>query len=145
MKFLLRLTIFILMFASITACSEASKYKEVKPENGIVKIDVSSVNDGNAHYYSYKVDGKEVKFFLIKSNDGVIRAAFDACDVCYPQKKGYSQEGEFMVCNNCGQKFHSSKINEVKGGCNPSPLARKENGGVITISVADIKKGTFYF
>ena len=29
-----------------------------------------------------------------------------------------------MVCNNCGQRFPSNLINEVRGGCNPSPLER---------------------
>ena len=31
-----------------------------------------------------------------------------------------------MVCNNCGQKFSSDLINEIKGGCNPAPLERTE-------------------
>ena len=33
-----------------------------------------------------------------------------------------------MVCNNCGQQFDSSKINELKGGCNPSPIERTVEG-----------------
>ncbi|MFC1657387.1 Fe-S-containing protein [Candidatus Moduliflexota bacterium] len=86
---------------------------------------VSTFDDGQPKYYSYKGSGgRDVKFFVLKSSDGVIRAAFDACDVCYQSKKGYRQDGDFMVCNNCGQRFTSVRINEVKGGCNPAPLKR---------------------
>ena len=64
----------------------------------------------------------------MQSKDGEYRAAFDACDVCYPNKKGYTQQGDLMVCNNCGLQFESTKINEVKGGCNPSPIERTLEG-----------------
>ncbi|UOD35694.1 DUF2318 domain-containing protein [Deferribacteraceae bacterium V6Fe1] len=124
---------------------QSGKYEKVKPENGIVKIPVSKVSDGIIHYYEFENNGRPVKFFVLQDNNGTIRAAFDACDVCYPEKKGYRQEGDFVVCNNCGQKFHESKINEVRGGCNPAPLDRKINGQYLEIQVADIKKGAFYF
>ena len=121
------------------------KYSTVEPENGIVTIPVADVSDGEAHYYIYEKNGSEVKFFLLKSSDGVIRAAFDACDVCFREKKGYSQDGDFMVCNNCGQRFHSSRINEVKGGCNPSPLNRIFDEASVTIKARDIMAGRGYF
>jgi uncharacterized membrane protein len=124
---------------------QSGKYEKVKAENGVVKIPVSKVSDGNIHYYEYDNNGKPVKFFVLQSNDGTIKAAFDACDVCYPEKKGYRQEGDFVICNNCGQRFHESKINVQKGGCNPAPLNRSVNGSFLEIQVADIKKGSFYF
>lgn len=121
------------------------RYDSIEAKDGIVTIPVADVNDGEAHYYVFKENGFEVKFFLLKSNDGVIRAAFDACDVCFREKKGYDQDGEFMVCNNCGMRFHSSRINEVKGGCNPSPLNRVYDDKTITIKVKDIMSGRGYF
>jgi uncharacterized membrane protein len=51
-----------------------------------------------------------------------------------------------MVCNNCGQRFPSVKINEIKGGCNPAPLNRKVVGDKLVIKVADIiEGGDLYF
>jgi uncharacterized membrane protein len=123
----------------------ASKYQSVKAENGQVLIPINTVNDGEAHYFTLKSQGREINFFVLKSRDGVIRAAFDACDVCFPQKKGYRQQGDFMICNNCGQQFHSTKINVIKGGCNPAPLHRTENGGQLVITLADINSGIRYF
>ncbi|MHB8790064.1 MAG: Fe-S-containing protein [Desulfobulbaceae bacterium] len=121
------------------------KYSQVKAENGLVTIPLDQVNDGKAHYFSHDVQGKTIKFFVIRSNDGVIRAAFDACDVCFPEKKGYSQDGDFMICINCGQRFHTSRINVVKGGCNPAPLHRVSQGRNLVIAAADILTGSRYF
>lgn len=120
-------------------------YAALKAKNGEVRIDLAKVSDGEAHYFSHAANGNNVDFFVVKSVDGVMRAAFDACDVCYREKKGYRQEGNFMVCNNCGMQFRTDLINEVKGGCNPAPLNRKVEGDEIVIKTADIAGGGRYF
>jgi len=122
-----------------------NKYKIVKAENGKVMIPVSEVSDGKARFFTFRNGGKNINFFVLKSSDRVIRAAFDACDVCYKERKGYRQERDHMVCNNCGQKFLSIHINNVKGGCNPAPLDRTVSGNYIVLKVPDIEKGNFYF
>ena len=113
--------------------------------SGDVKIALAKVNDGKAHFYSYDAGGVQVKYFVLKSSDGVVRAAFDACDVCFAQKKGYHQEGDEMVCNNCGQTFPSNRIGETKGGCNPHPLARRIEGQYLVVRKADIAERKDYF
>jgi len=113
--------------------------------SGDVKIALADVNDGKAHFYSYDAGGVEVKYFVLKSSDGKIRAAFDACDVCFANKKGYHQEGDEMVCNNCGRRFPSTKINVLEGGCNPSPLDRTVKGQTLVLNTADIQAGVQYF
>jgi len=119
--------------------------KELKPADGVVKIPVADVSDGKAHYYKVTDSGAVIEFFVLKSPDGTIRSAFNACDVCYPAKKGYSQQGEFMICNNCGQKFHANRVAEVKGGCNPGPLPRVVEGDTLVIQLKDIQTGARYF
>lgn len=121
------------------------QYEEIEAVNGELKIPVRDIDDGNAYYFSHKIDGNDVKFFIVKSLDGVIRAAFDACDVCYPAQKGYTQDGDFMICNNCGRRFHSTRINVEKGGCNPAPLAREIVGKQLVIKVSDLTLGSKYF
>ncbi|WP_432737965.1 Fe-S-containing protein [Maridesulfovibrio sp. FT414] len=117
----------------------------MKLEGNKAIIPLEEVSDSEAHYYSMNVDNTNVRFFVLKSKDGVIRAAFDACDVCYHSGKGYSQDGDFMVCNNCGMRFHSTRINIVSGGCNPSPLERTIEGQNLIISMDAIKSGKKYF
>lgn len=102
--------------------------------------------DGKKHQFTYKTeDGIIIRYFILKSSDGVIRAAFDACDVCWLENKGYSQKGDFVVCNNCGKRFPSTRINEVHGGCNPAPLRRKVENGNVIIQVTDLLGGKNYF
>ena len=120
-------------------------HKKIKDKDGRISIPLKDIDDGKAHYFQYKNGDSSVKFFVVKSNDGVIRAAFDACDVCYPEKKGYSQDGDFMICNNCGRRFHSSRINVVEGGCNPAPLKRAVLADQLIIEVKDIVPGSRYF
>jgi uncharacterized membrane protein len=112
---------------------------------GDVKIALADVSDGKAHFYSYDAAGTQVKYFVLKSSDGKVRAAFDACDVCYAQKKGYHQEGDEMVCNNCGRRFPSTKINEVEGGCNPSPIERTVKGQDLVLTTDELQAGVQYF
>lgn len=120
-------------------------HQQVEAVNGEVRLSVSDISDGTPHYYMFKDNEKEIRFFVLQSSDGVLRAAFDACDVCYRSRKGYSQDGEYMVCNNCGMKFHSSRINVVQGGCNPAPLKRRVEGSELVIAKADILPGARFF
>ena len=130
---------------ALASFSLFSSHKNIKATQGEVRIPVKKINDGKAHYYKFKNGDSTIKFFVVKSRDGFIRAAFDACDVCVHAKKGYSQDGDFMICNNCGMRFHSSRINVVKGGCNPAPLNRKVVSNTLIIKAEDIVKGTYYF
>jgi uncharacterized membrane protein len=111
-----------------------------------VSYPVELFADGEARHFSYKADDAiTIQYFVLKSSDGVIRAAFDACDVCWPSGKGYQQSGDVMVCRNCGRKFASIKVNEVKGGCNPAPLNRKVEDGKVVLQINDILTGKQYF
>ena len=111
-----------------------------------VSFPVQAFADGKAQYFQYPIgNGVTVRFFIIRSSDGVVRAAYDACDVCWREGKGYYQDGDFMVCRNCGQRFASVKVNEIKGGCNPAPLNRTIVGDKLVIKIADIVQGSQYF
>lgn len=110
-----------------------------------VTMPVSSVSDGQAHFFTYDAGGTTVKYFILADKTGEVRAALDACEVCYPQKKGYHQEADTMVCNNCGRSFPATDLNVVTGGCNPIPLERSVDGGTLTITVDGLQAGSRYF
>ncbi len=110
-----------------------------------VAFPVSLFEDGKARHFEHKDGEITIRYFILKSSDGVLRAAFDACDVCWPAGKGYYQEGDHMVCRNCGRRFASVLVNEVKGGCNPAPLNRSVQDGKLIIQVKDILDGKQYF
>ncbi len=122
-----------------------SKPPLLTPENGQLALPLDQISDGKAHHFRVlSDDGTMVTFFVLKSKDKVIRAAMDACDVCYRAGLGYTQDGDFMVCGNCGQRFASNKINVIKGGCNPAPLERVIQGQNLVIAMADINKNSWY-
>jgi uncharacterized membrane protein len=110
-----------------------------------VAYPASLFDDGKARHFAYKTNDITIKYFVIKSSDGVIRAAFDACDVCWPAGKGYYQDGDYMVCRNCGRRFASNLVNVVQGGCNPAPLDRAVEDNQLVIYANDILKGKQYF
>ncbi len=111
-----------------------------------ITLPLQAFADGQARFYkSVTTAGQEVRFFVMQSADGVVRAAYDACDVCYRERKGYHQEGDDMICNNCGRHFPSRSINDVAGGCNPAPLQRAIQGNQVVITAAAVAAGASYF
>jgi len=110
-----------------------------------VSFPVSMFDDGKARHFEHVDGNMTIRYFILKSSDGVIRAAFDACDVCWPAGKGYYQEGDNMVCRNCGRRFASVLVNEVQGGCNPAPLTRSLENDKLIIQIKDIQQGRQYF
>ena len=111
-------------------------------EEGLIKIPVDSVTE-EATFYK---EGP-VQYFLVLGTDGEIKTALDACDVC-GGTKGYRQEGSYMVCNNCGQKFHVNflgKDNIKGGGCWPSHLDHEVKDGFVIIKKSDIDSNAWRF
>jgi uncharacterized membrane protein len=133
--------VIVFMFLSFTKTGETRTAQEDR-----VSYPMSKFDDGKAKFFQYKTpQGLTIKYFILKSSDGVVRAAFDACDVCWPSGKGYYQDGDVMVCRNCGRRFASVKVNEVRGGCNPAPLKREVVGDQLVIQAADLMQGAQYF
>jgi len=110
-----------------------------------VKIPLKILDSGKALFLVHPHEGRDLFSFAMRSSDGVYRAAFDTCDVCFRANRGYRQEGDLMVCKQCRQAFPSVKINEVRGGCNPAPLSRKVEGQFLVIQKADLAAGKDYF
>ena len=122
------------------------KYEKVKANKGTITLPIAILADGKARFYKFKDGGKDITFFAVKAADGSIRTAFDACDACYRDKKGYEQQGDKMNCKNCNQKFAIKRLGpNATGGCNPGYLPHKQNGKTISVSVTDLKGGARYF
>ena len=122
------------------------KYEKAKVTNGTFTLPAAKLADGKAHFYKLEDGGKEIAFFVVKSADGSVKAAFDACDACYKSKKGYEQQGDKMNCKNCNQKFAIGRLGpNATGGCNPGYLPHQLNGGTISIKASDLKGGARYF
>jgi uncharacterized membrane protein len=120
-----------------------NKGENVVLADGEVKIDASTFNDNQARFYNVQMqDGKTIYFFALKDRQGIYRAAANACQVCFATGKGFHQEGDEIVCNNCGNRYPIEKIATEKGGCNPGPINPnlEVRGGNIIVKQADIEQ-----
>lgn len=105
--------------------------------------DITSV----ATFVNYKVDGVIIQFVVVRGTDGEIKIAFNTCQACNPSPNAYFiQDGDYLECQNCGNRFHINKIGIEKGGCNPAPVEEKEvleNKIIISKEYADSYKEKF--
>lgn len=128
-----------------SAHAGAAAAEAATQENGEVRIPLSDLDDKAAHFYVYQAGGRDIRFFLLRDAEGGVRAALDACHNCYRAKRGYRQEGNTVICNNCGMSFRYENIGIITGGCNPIPLPRKIVGQVVVLKTKDIEAGAKYF
>jgi hypothetical protein len=127
------------------ASSRLTHAAAVKSEGGEVRVPLADVDDGNAHFFAYVSGGKTLTFFVMKAMDGSIRTAFDACVACNHAKLGYRQEGQLVVCNNCGMGFKPVDVGKATGGCTPIPVNKSMDGKMLVLKAKDLDDGAKYF
>ncbi len=111
----------------------------------ILKIPVSEITS-TVRFYTYDSNGVTVKYFAVRDGSGNVVVATNACDVCYSQKKGFVQVGTSMKCNNCGNQYAISGIENAPGaGCWPSYLANDVNNGYLEVSKTALDAKRFMF
>lgn len=121
------------------------QYTAVKAENGEVTVLLGGLQGSTASYFVYSAGGKDIKFFVLRATDGTVRVALDACTACNHAKLGYRQNGEAMVCNNCGMSFKSTDVGHISGGCSPIPLKNSQDGKMLVVKAKDLEEGAKYF
>lgn len=139
----------IVTIATIALTTSLNKNKNnvEEFEERIITIPLNELST-TAQFYEEEIDGVAVKFFAVKDDEGNVKTAFDACDVCFNSKKGYTQQGDYVVCNNCGNKYHISGLgteNKAKGGCWPSYLPSETEDENLIINLSDIAQGKYKF
>ncbi len=112
---------------------------------GGIDIPLVELFTHEARFFDYVAsDNTLVHFFVIRSPDGVFHAALDACGVC-KGPEGYYQQGDDLICRNCGNRFPSTSVNEVAGDCRPIGLPQTVEGDYLVINVSDLESRKTYF
>jgi uncharacterized membrane protein len=76
-----------------------------------------------ARFYPVETDGTRLEVIAVEAPDGTIRTAFNTCQICYDSGRGYyKQDGDALVCQNCGNRFRMDQVEVRSGGCNPVPI-----------------------
>jgi len=128
---------------SVCACSKKavqdSSLNQRKPaiaDQDLI-INVADITR-NALFFPVEIDGKQIEVIAVKSPDGIIRTAFNACQVCYKLGKGYYvQVDTVLVCQQCKKRYRMEVLETKTGGCNPIsifPENKTVTDSTITIS-----------
>jgi high-affinity iron transporter len=105
------------------------KATALSAQDNQVRIPLSQLIDSSLHYYTAEVNQADIRFLVIHKSGGDYAAALDACQICGPV--GYRQEGQNVICRNCGAAIYIPSIGQ-SGGCNPIAVnSRVENGEVV--------------
>ena len=116
--------------------------------SGDLVINIKDVSE-KATYYPIEVDGIKMEVLAVKAPDGTIRTALNTCQVCYDSGRGYYvQEGSVLVCQNCGNRFRTSDVEKVRGGCNPVPIMQEDkvvDNSTITVPAEFLQKAKGLF
>ncbi len=144
--FLIMLAAVYIVFPKGADNNESNEIKAVKDDD--IVIPISSVTK-QAAFYPAVINGTKLEVIAVKASDGSIRTAFNTCQVCYGSGRGYyEQEGDELICQNCGNRFGMEDVEVTKGGCNPFPITEEyktvdsEN---ITISKDFLTQATVIF
>ena len=136
---LLAITAFIVVYPSIRDAKANSATFVSAGQDGAVRIAIGEIKGNDAKFFEYNTSNKKsVHFFVVRTSDGVYRVATDACKVCFREKKGYHQEGDGMVCNECGHHSHIAEGAVASDSCSPEGIPRKIDGNMIVIAAADL-------
>ena len=135
--------------ASKATDDKEDKKETTKIEKGdslVIKTDDLSED---AAFYPIEVDGTEMEVIAVKDAEGTIRTAFNTCQICYDSGNGYyKQEGDKLVCQNCGNSFSKEDVGVLSGGCNPYPIFpedRADTEDTVTISYDFLKSAQGLF
>ncbi len=115
--------LFILMITAefIYAKSRAtlSPATPVAALDGLVRIPLAELADGDLHRYEFQSASGATRFFAMIRAGMEPAVALDACEICGPE--GYYRQASNVICKNCGAAIYIPSIG-LSGGCNPIPL-----------------------
>ncbi|MDR3722754.1 MAG: Fe-S-containing protein [Candidatus Acidoferrales bacterium] len=120
-------------FAYSRAMAAPTPAKTLEAQNNQVRIPLSELTDQSLHFYTADVNGTVVRFLVIHKTNGDYTAALDACQIC--GRAGYRQEGQNVICRNCGASIYVPSIGD-HGGCNPIPVKSSVVGGEVIVDLS---------
>jgi high-affinity iron transporter len=110
-----------------------SPARTLTAQDNLVRIPLSELTDSSLHFYTADVDGSVIRFLVIHKLNGDYAVALDACQIC--GTAGYRQEGQSVICRNCGAAIYIPSIGQ-SGGCNPISVKSRVEGGEVIVDLS---------
>jgi high-affinity iron transporter len=120
-------------FAYSRVMSAPAPAKVLAAQDDQVRIPLAELTDSSLHYYTADLNNTVVRFLVIHQIDGNYAVALDACQIC--GSLGYRQDGQNVVCRNCGATIYIPSIGD-KGGCNPVPVKSAVAAGEVIVDLS---------
>ncbi len=83
------------------------------------------------------MNGTVIRFLVIHKTNGDYATALDACQIC--GTSGYRQEGQNVICRNCGAAIYVPSIGD-SGGCNPIAVKSQVEGGEVIVDLSALAR-----
>ncbi|MGC1968908.1 MAG: Fe-S-containing protein [Candidatus Acidiferrales bacterium] len=110
-----------------------SPAKTLVAQDNEVRIPLSELTDASLHFYKADVNNTVIRFLVIHKQNGDYTVALDACQIC--GTAGYRQEGQTVICRNCGAAIYIPSIGQ-SGGCNPISVKSRVAGGEVIVDLS---------
>ncbi len=120
-------------FVYARAMNAPSPARMLVVQNNEVRIPLSELQDTSVHFYTADLNNAAMRFLVIHQTDGNYATALDACQIC--GWSGYRQEGQNVVCRNCGATIYLPSVGE-SGGCNPIPVKSRVEAGEVIVDLS---------
>jgi high-affinity iron transporter len=120
-------------FAYTRAMNAPTPARMLIARDGRVRIPLADLTDTSLHFYTADVNNTVIRFLVIHKTSGDYATALDACQICGPA--GYRQEGQNVICRNCGAVIYIPSVGD-RGGCNPIPVKSKVEGGEVIVDLS---------
>jgi uncharacterized membrane protein len=129
----------VLALGGVTYATGQAQYRPepqaVTSHAGMVHIAAEALQPNQLNLYTYASKNVDVSFMVIKREEDDFAVALNVCGIC--PARGYHQEGNVLVCDNCNAPINLETVG-MPGGCNPVPLAASLVNGAVQIAAADL-------
>jgi len=114
------ITLFTIIF--FTGCKTK---KIIEEEEKFFDISINEITE-KLTFFSVTIDGINMEIMAFTAPDGTIRLALNRCERCYKSGKGFIQENNKTICQQCDMLINIDSIGIESGGCFPIPIPIEE-------------------
>ena len=113
-----------LLALALLGCGDTLPVHEgVSVEGAFVRIPLSVLEDGEAHFFTFDDGGTRVNFLVRTDGAGTLHAHLDACYSCFHYRRGFALEGREVVCRACRYAYAvEDEVWDYIGACAPIPI-----------------------
>lgn len=109
--------------------------------DGSVHLNVGALGPSQVRFFRYLNAGnQEVLFLVARDPGGNLQVAFDASENDYKLRRGFRQQGDWLINNKCETAVRLEDVNQG-GGCRPVPIRFRLDGDQLVLTESALLEG----